>query len=55
MSTPIRTLVVDDDPLARRRVRGLLEGDAEIEVVGEAANGREAVERIRELRPCLRS
>jgi two-component system LytT family response regulator len=49
----IKTLVVDDEPLARRNIRLLLEGDPEIEVVGEAAGGREALERIREHSPDL--
>jgi two-component system LytT family response regulator len=49
----IRTLVVDDEPLARRNIRLLLEGDSEIEVVGEAASGREALERIGEHSPDL--
>ena len=56
MNTPqkkIRTLVVDDEPLARRNIRLLLEGDPEIEIVGEAASGREALERIREHSPDL--
>ena len=49
----IRTLVVDDEPLARAGVRALLEGDAEVEVVGECANGREAVAAIRRDAPDL--
>ncbi|HEX8719275.1 MAG TPA: LytTR family DNA-binding domain-containing protein [Pyrinomonadaceae bacterium] len=42
----MRTLIVDDMPLARRRVRSLLAGDEEIEVVGECGGGREAVAAI---------
>lgn len=53
MSERIRTLVVDDDPLARKRVRSLLEDDPEIELVGECANGREGVERIHADEPDL--
>jgi two-component system LytT family response regulator len=49
----IRTLVVDDEPLAREGVRLLLAGDPEVEVVGEAGNGPEAVECLRALRPDL--
>ena len=49
----IRTLIVDDEPLAREGVRVLLEKDPDIEVVGECANGREAVEAIDELGPEL--
>jgi two-component system LytT family response regulator len=42
----IRTLIVDDEPLARRRIRKLLSRDPEVEVVGDCANGYEAVEAI---------
>ena len=49
----IRTRIVDDMPLARRRVKRNLDADQEIEVVGECADGRAAVEAIRELRPGL--
>jgi two-component system LytT family response regulator len=49
----IRTLVVDDEPLARRNIRLLLEGDPEIEIVGEAASGREALALIGEHSPDL--
>jgi len=40
----IRALIVDDEPLARDRIRELLKEHAEIEVIGEARNGREAIE-----------
>ena len=36
-SKPIRVLIVDDEPLARKRLRELLKGDSEIAVVGECA------------------
>jgi two-component system LytT family response regulator len=49
----IRTLIVDDMKLARVRLRLALAQDSEIEIVGECANGREAVAAIRELRPEL--
>jgi len=45
-ATRIRALVVDDEPLAREMIREMLESDSEVEVVGECANGREAVEVI---------
>ena len=49
----IRTFIVDDEPLAREGIRLLLRGDPEIEVVGEAGAGREAVAQIQHLRPDL--
>lgn len=49
----IRALVVDDEPLARERVRNLLAKEADIRIVGECANGREAVEAIERDRPDL--
>lgn len=47
----IRTLIVDDEPLARRAVRAPLEAHGGFEIVGEAGHGREAVEAIRAVRP----
>ena len=49
----IRTLIVDDEPLARRHVRDLLAGHGDFELVGEAGHGGEAIARIEELRPDL--
>lgn len=49
----VRTVIVDDEPAARRGIRLLLSRDAEINVVGEAADGLEAVEVITRLRPDL--
>jgi two-component system LytT family response regulator len=49
----IRTLIVDDEPLAREGVRLLVNGDPEIDVVGECANGRDALAAVRRLRPDL--
>jgi two-component system LytT family response regulator len=39
----IRTLIVDDEPLARERLRTLLQQESDIEIVGECADGRQAV------------
>ena len=39
----IQVLLADDHVLMRRGIRDLLEGDSEIQVVGEAGDGREAV------------
>jgi two-component system chemotaxis response regulator CheB len=47
----IKVFVVDDSSLARELIRAILSTDDEILVVGEAANGREAVERVAELKP----
>ncbi len=49
----LRTLVVDDERLARDRLRGFLRALPEVAVVGEASNGPEAVEQIEALRPDL--
>uniref|UniRef100_UPI00404B48A6 LytR/AlgR family response regulator transcription factor n=1 Tax=Cephaloticoccus sp. TaxID=1985742 RepID=UPI00404B48A6 len=49
----IRTLIVDDEPTARRGVRLMLGNDRSVEVVGEAANGFEAVDLIRSEQPDL--
>ncbi len=50
---PIRALIVDDERLARRRVREMLQSDREIDVVGEPANGPEAVMAVRQSNPDL--
>jgi two-component system LytT family response regulator len=49
----IRTLIVDDEPLARRRVLSLLQPDPAFEIVGEAGNGKDAVDKITQLKPDL--
>ena len=46
MAAKIRTLIVDDKPLARARLAQLLGAEAEISLVGECANGLEAVDAI---------
>src|SRR6201997_847256 len=47
----IRVLIVDDEPIARRGIRRYLAKRNDIEVIGEAANGINAVEQINELHP----
>ena len=47
----IRVLIVDDDDLMRAGLRGVLSSDSQIDVVGEAADGREAAYRTRLLSP----
>ncbi len=49
----IRALIVDDEALARSRIRKLLGEEADVEVAGECANGPEAIAFIREHRPDL--
>jgi two-component system, LytTR family, response regulator len=49
----IRALVVDDEPLARRRIRRLLERDPEVETIGDCGDGEAAVAAIAEHAPDL--
>ena len=49
----VRALIVEDEPLARRRLRELVGDVAWLDVVGEAESGSEAVRRIDELEPDL--
>jgi two-component system LytT family response regulator len=49
----MRVLIVDDESLARQRVRRLLQSEAEVEIVGEAESGVEAVAMIRAQQPDL--
>jgi signal transduction histidine kinase/ActR/RegA family two-component response regulator len=50
---PIRVLLVDDHAMVRQGLRSVLDGYADIEVVGEASNGEEAVFMTERLRPSL--
>lgn len=49
----MRVLIVDDEPLARRRLVQLLAAHPEVQVVGEADGGREALRLVELLRPDL--
>ena len=51
MTAPVRVLLVDDDHLMRAGLRAVLSSDDGIEVVGEAGDGREAIERAQRMRP----
>jgi DNA-binding NarL/FixJ family response regulator len=48
---PIRILTVDDHPLIRQGIAGLIASQSDMTLVGEAANGREAIEQFRARRP----
>jgi DNA-binding NarL/FixJ family response regulator len=47
----IRVLMVDDHPLLREGIAAVIEGQPDLELVGEATNGREAVEQFRTCQP----
>ena len=51
MAEPIRVLVVDDHAVVRAGLRGLLELQDGIEVVGDAENGAEGIEAAARMRP----
>lgn len=53
MQRVLRTLIVDDEPIARQVLRDQLEAFAGVELVGEAENGSEALEKISEVHPDL--
>jgi two-component system, LytTR family, response regulator len=49
----IKTVIIDDEPIARRNLRALLERDADVEIVGEGGSGMEAIRLIRTKSPDL--
>jgi two-component system LytT family response regulator len=49
----IRTMVVDDEPVARERIVGLLQQEKDIELVGECADGQQAINAIQAQHPDL--
>ena len=50
-AAPARVLIVEDEEHARRYLRGLLEEEPELEVIGESSNGVEGMEQVRALSP----
>ena len=49
----LRVLIVDDEPIARRRLKVLLDDEESVEIVGESEDGESALDAIRRLRPDL--
>src|SRR5690242_17428850 len=49
----VRAIIVDDEPLARERVRTLLTGESDIEIIAECSNGVEALKATHEKKPDL--
>jgi DNA-binding NarL/FixJ family response regulator len=50
-SAPIRILIVDDHPVVRAGVAGLVEDQPDMKIVGQASNGREAIQQFRDHHP----
>jgi NarL family two-component system response regulator LiaR len=50
-SKPIQVLIVDDHAIVRKGIRALLSTEADVDVIGEAENGRQAVALAKELQP----
>jgi len=48
---PIRLLLVDDHPVVRKGIRSVLAAKAQLEIIGEAGDGREALRLAKELKP----
>jgi two-component system LytT family response regulator len=52
-SAPLRVVIVDDEPLARKTIRLLAKGDRDLSIVAECRHGAEALDAIREHKPDL--
>ena len=50
-ATPARVLIVEDEEHARRYLREMLDGEPQVDVVGESSNGTRGIRQIRELSP----
>ncbi len=48
---PVRVLIADDDPIVREVLRTILRHDSKVQIVGEAANGAEALQLAAQLKP----
>ena len=51
--SPLKVLIVDDEALARKRIRAMAAGDCDLQVVGECSNGYDAISSITEVAPDL--
>lgn len=51
MAKTVRVLIVDDSPTARQMLAGLINSTSDMRVVGEAVDGRQAVDKVQELQP----
>jgi NarL family two-component system response regulator LiaR len=51
MSESIRVMVVDDHPVVRRGIKSLLSEEEDIQIVGEAENGKDALQKLKSLKP----
>ncbi len=51
--SPVRLLIADDEPLARQRLEDLISAEPDVEIVGYAEDGRQAVKMIRDTNPDL--
>ncbi|MGH7968887.1 MAG: LytR/AlgR family response regulator transcription factor, partial [Limisphaerales bacterium] len=49
----LRAIIADDEPLARERVRSLLAGEPDVEIIAECASGKQTLDSTRQRRPDL--
>ena len=53
MTNKIKLLIVDDHAVVRKGIQNLLEEEPNIEIVGEASDGIEAIEKVKNLKPTI--